>query len=100
MNLMFYDWESLSHIDLSSFNTQNVTDMANMFYGCNSITDLNLSSFTTKSSTKLDDMFTNCKFINGGKIIANDERIKQKFNEVYNSENTNPLRYYIEKYFF
>ena len=99
MNFMFYDCESLSYIDLSSFNTQNVTDMANMFYGCNSITDLNLSSFTTKSSTKLDDMFTNCKFINGGKIIANDERIKQKFNEVYNSENTNPLRYYIEKYF-
>jgi len=74
--------------------------MANMFYGCNSITDLNLSSFTTKSSTKLDDMFTNCKFINGGKIIANDERIEQKLNEVYNSENIDPFRYYIEKYFF
>jgi hypothetical protein len=44
-------------------------------------------------------MFTNSKFIKGGKIIANDARIKQKLNEVYNSENFNGLRYLVDNIF-
>ena len=31
---MFYKCESLTSIDLSNFNTQNVSDMGNMFDGC------------------------------------------------------------------
>ena len=34
---MFYECESLTNINLSNFNTQNVTDMSGMFDGCNSL---------------------------------------------------------------
>ena len=37
MNYMFYDCSSLKNIDLSNFNTQNVTDMSWMFSGCESL---------------------------------------------------------------
>ena len=34
---MFYDCKSLTNLDLSNFNTQNVTNMGEMFSGCNSL---------------------------------------------------------------
>ena len=34
---MFFGCNSLTNIDLSNFNTQNVTNMSDMFYGCNSL---------------------------------------------------------------
>ena len=36
-NYMFFDCVSLSSLDLSNFNTQNVTNMRTMFLGCNSL---------------------------------------------------------------
>ena len=36
-NCLFSGCESLTNIDLSNFNTQNVTDMSNMFLLCNSL---------------------------------------------------------------
>jgi len=88
MSFMFSYCNSLSDIDLSNFNTQKVTNMNFMFAECNSIKYLNLSSFTTKSSTKFDAMFNKFKFIKGGKIIANDIRIKQKIEETCNLQNS------------
>ena len=38
---------SLKTLILSSFNTQNVIDMSSMFYKCSSLTTLFLSSFNT-----------------------------------------------------
>ena len=38
---MFYDCESLESIDLSSFNSNNVSDMSSMFYGCYSLKSIN-----------------------------------------------------------
>ena len=37
MSLMFSGCESLTNIDLSNFNTQNVINMSDMFYGCYSL---------------------------------------------------------------
>ena len=34
MSCMFFECSSLKEINLSSFNTQNVTDMSAMFGGC------------------------------------------------------------------
>ena len=47
-------------IDLSSFNTSNVTDMSFMFYG-NKSTSLNLSSFDTSNVTTMEGMFSGSK---------------------------------------
>jgi surface protein len=51
MSYMFNGCNSLENIDLSNFNTENITSMNSMFYGCNSIKDLNLSYFITRNST-------------------------------------------------
>ena len=40
---MFSDCSSLTNIDLSNFNTNNVTNMGGMFCGCSSLTNINLS---------------------------------------------------------
>ena len=42
---MFYECNSLTNIDLSNFNTQNVTNMSYMFYECSSLTNIDLSNF-------------------------------------------------------
>ena len=40
-NLFSFSY-SLKNIDLSNFNTKNVTNMNNMFYGCKSLKKENL----------------------------------------------------------
>jgi surface protein len=56
MSYMFYGCNSLTNLDLSSFNTSNVTYMGYMFRGCNSLTNLDLSSFDTSNVTYMKDM--------------------------------------------
>ena len=60
MSRMFYGCISLSNLNLSSFNTQNVTDMSWMFCKCNSLINLNLSSFNTQNVTDMSWMFYGC----------------------------------------
>ena len=57
---MFYGCISLKFIDLSSFNTQNVTDISYMFYGCSSLKSINLSSFNTQNVNNMRSMFRGC----------------------------------------
>ena len=45
---MFYDCKTISSIDLSNFNTQNVINMKSMFYGCKSLSSIDLSNLILK----------------------------------------------------
>ena len=44
MESMFYLCSSLKELNLSNFNTNNVTDMNGMFSGCSSLNELNLNN--------------------------------------------------------
>ena len=57
---MFYHCFDITDIDLSNFNTSNVTTMESMFNGCSSLTSLNLSNFDTSKVTHLNNMFNGC----------------------------------------
>ena len=59
-NYMFYDCDSLSNLDLSHFNSNNVIYMNGMLSFCNSLKNLNLSNFNTQYVTQTDYMFYNC----------------------------------------
>ena len=59
-NYMFDNCDSLISLDLSNFNTQNVTDMSNMFSGCKSLISLDLSNFNTQNVTDMSNMFSGC----------------------------------------
>ena len=60
MMWMFYCCSGLTALDLSSFDTQNVTNMYEMFYDCSGLTALDLSSFDTQKVTSISDMFYWC----------------------------------------
>ena len=53
---------SLTHLDLSNFNTNNVTNMSGMFLGCSSLTNINLSNFNNSKVTNMNGMFYGCSF--------------------------------------
>ncbi len=53
----------LKRIDLSGFNTENVTDMKFMFYDCVNLVDLNVSNLNTSTVTDMSYMFCNCQSI-------------------------------------
>ena len=61
MRGMFSGCKSLTALDLSSFDTSNVTDMRGMFYSCKSLTALDLSSFDTSNVTDMRGMFYSCE---------------------------------------
>ncbi len=60
MHQMFSGCQSLTSIDLSSFDTSNVTDMSAMFHGCQSLTSIDLSSFDTSNVFGMDWLFSDC----------------------------------------
>ena len=61
MYAMFQGCVSLRELDLSSFDTSNVTDMISMFDGCGSLRELDLISFDTSNVTDMNYMFSGCR---------------------------------------
>ena len=61
MSYMFSDCSSsLTELDVSNFTTENVTDMQGMFCDCYSLRKLDISSFNTKNVTNMWSMFCGC----------------------------------------
>lgn len=57
---MFSNCYNLVNLDLSSFNTAKVNYMDSMFSGCSSLENLNLSNFTQQRLYTVYNMFDNC----------------------------------------
>ncbi len=57
---MFNNCSSLRSLDLTGFNTANVTGMSSMFKKCSSLRSLDLSSFNTRKVTQMQCMFEEC----------------------------------------
>ena len=53
----------LTKIDLSGWDTSNITDMSSMFKDCISLTSLDVSGFDTSKVTSMNNMFNNCSFL-------------------------------------
>ena len=60
MSSMFYDCSALKSLDLTNFNTANVTYMYGMFDGCSALESLNLTNFNTAEVTDMRYMFYDC----------------------------------------
>ena len=61
MGYMFWGCANLKEIDLTNFDTKDVTDMNRMFGGCQSLVELNLTSLDTSKVTDMNAMFEGCK---------------------------------------
>ena len=57
---MFYKCNNLITIDLSSLDTNFVTNMKSMFYECINLENINLSNFVTKNVENMEEMFAFC----------------------------------------
>lgn len=51
---------NITYLDLSNFDTSNVKDMAGMFVCCKSLAELDLSNFDTSKVTDMHEMFYEC----------------------------------------
>lgn len=60
MSGMFSNCLALTSLDLSGFDTSQVTNMGSMFQDCSSITSLDLSGFDTSQVTRMNGMFNGC----------------------------------------
>lgn len=60
MGSMFIDCYNLVSLNISSFDTSNVTDMGTMFSHCTSLKSLDITSFNTTKVTRMDYMFAKC----------------------------------------
>lgn len=59
MNGMFQDCSKLKTINLSNLDTSKVTNMSYMFWGCKSLERMDLSNFDTSKVTNMFGMFYN-----------------------------------------
>lgn len=60
LNATFKGCESLTELDLSGSNAENVKDMGEMFYGCRALSKLDLTDFKTGQVTTMENMFCIC----------------------------------------
>jgi surface protein len=67
---MFSGCTSLTSLNVSSLNTENVTDMSYMFYNCSSLTSLNLSNFDMNNVTNKFFMCSNLATTSGACTIT------------------------------
>ena len=58
MDGMFSYCKALTTLDVSKFDTKNVTDMSGMFSDCYALTTLDVSKFDTKNVTDMRGMFS------------------------------------------
>ena len=61
MSGMFMGCENLKSLELRNFNTVKVTNMSSMFSSCTQLTTLNIGTFKTDNVTSFADMFLGCK---------------------------------------
>ena len=64
--------EALTNLNISSFNTENVTNMQAMFSNCKALTSLDLSHFNTSSVTNMQHMFSDCRALTNLNISSFD----------------------------
>ena len=67
---------NLAELNLSSFNTENVTGMNAMFWGCSALTSLDVTNFDIKKVADMSSMFNYCTALTT--IYCNEDWSKSK----------------------
>ena len=82
-SFMFYNCDKIKKINLSSFDTKNVTNMSHMFGYCKNIVNLDLSSFNTKKVTNIEEMFFYCEKLENLKLSTFDTKSVTKMGYIF-----------------
>ena len=73
----YYKFKEIGKYLIEYSFKNNLTKTNYMFYGCNSLTHLNLSNFNTQNVTNMRMMFSYCNSLKKENIITKDSRIKK-----------------------
>ena len=86
MYRMFSNCNALKSIDLSKFNTFKVTVMDYMFYNCSSLKSIDISNFDMLNCYSYDNMFSNINALNYINLynLKNYKNISIFFNKIDN----------------
>ena len=85
MNSMFFNCSALTSLDVSGFSTSNVTDMSGMFEFCSALTSLNMNGFNTSNVTTMDSMFCGCSALTSLNVSNFDTSKVTKMSSMFNS---------------
>ncbi len=85
MSFMFFKCENIQNLDLSSFNTQNVTNMSYMFQECKNLQNLDLSSFNTQKVTDMTQMFNECNKLQSLNLLSFNTQKVTKMNYMFHN---------------
>ena len=77
MDGVFEGCSKLTSIDVSSFDTSNVSSMTDMFNGCSELTELNISNFDMSKVQYINRMFERCPNLSKGGIIINKKSMNK-----------------------
>ena len=75
---MFYRCSFLKNINLSFFNTNNITNMSFLFAESSSLASIDLSNFNTNNVKDMNGMFDECYLLTKNNVITKDKRILNK----------------------
>lgn len=94
MDRMFQGASKLQEIDLTSFNTEELTRMFCMFYGCTSVTNIEFGEdFTAEKVTTMEMAFYGCRALTSIDFstfnTANLQTLRQTFQGCANLESIN-----------
>ena len=82
---MFYNCRNIIDLDLSSFNTKEVTSMLGMFFGCSCLTFIDLSGFNTSKVKTMKRMFSCCNSLQKIDLSSFDTKNVQNMYEMFHS---------------
>ncbi len=83
----------LTKIDLSGFNTENVTNMEFMFYDCFRLVDLNISNLNTNQVINMSYMFSKCNALGTIDLRSfNTERVTNMISMFSNCRSTKEIK--------
>lgn len=85
MRYLFSSCQSLESLDLSGFNTENVSSMVSMFSQCSSLRSLDLSSFNTSKVIDMNLMFYMCTDLESIDLSSFDTENLQRMAHMFSS---------------
>jgi surface protein len=97
MSWMFLNCQALTSVNVLSFNTSKVTNMIAMFSLCSSLTSLDLSSFDTSNVESMMQMFIHCYGLAELKMkggLKSGVDVENMFTNAGSKAATTPIFYY------
>lgn len=92
LKAMFRGCESLTELDLSGSNSENVKAMEEMFYGCKALSKLDLTDFKTGQVTTMENMFCDCSTLETLDVSSfNTENVTTMLGMFYNCSSLRSL---------